>query len=164
MRLETLMKAQNDKANKLEALIEIGDLSEDNFADLGLKGVALHRFNQDRRQAFHDIALAKAYGPNEVRPGGPKRFEQETRYAASTTTIEPMRPIELYKTQVDRDQRRFVTEYSVVFKNKLDLTSRHGQRRTMHLLKIIITAMSHEIVYRSVKTLVIKDKPTLMII
>jgi hypothetical protein len=88
-----LMKAQNDKANKLEALIEIGDLSKDNFADLGLKGVALHRFNQDRRQAFHDISLTKAYGPNEVRPGGPNRFQQETRYAASTTTIEPMRPI-----------------------------------------------------------------------
>jgi hypothetical protein len=88
-----LMKAQNDKANKLEALIETGDLTEDNCADLGLKGIVLHRFIQDRRQSFHDIALAKAYGPNKVRPGGPKRFEQETRYTASTTTIEPMRPI-----------------------------------------------------------------------
>jgi hypothetical protein len=50
-----LMKAQNDKANKLEALIETGDLTEDNCADLGLKGIVLHRFIQDRRQAFHDI-------------------------------------------------------------------------------------------------------------
>jgi hypothetical protein len=101
-----LIKAQNDKANKLEALIEIGDLTEDNYADLGRKGIVLHQFIQDHRQAFHEIALAKAYGPNKVRPGGPKRFEQETRYAASTTTIEPMWPIELYKTQVDRDQQR----------------------------------------------------------
>jgi hypothetical protein len=35
-------KAQNNKANKLEALIEIGDLTEDNYAYLGLKGVVLH--------------------------------------------------------------------------------------------------------------------------
>jgi hypothetical protein len=96
------MKAENNKPNKLETLMEIGDLTEDNYADLGRKGVVLHRFIQDRRQAFHDIALARAYGL----PGGPKRFEQETRYAASTTTIEPMRPIELYKMQVDRDQQR----------------------------------------------------------
>jgi hypothetical protein len=56
-----LMNAQKDKANKLEPLIEIGDLSEDNFADLGLKGIAVHQFNQERGQFFHNIALAKAY-------------------------------------------------------------------------------------------------------
>jgi hypothetical protein len=100
------MKAQNDKANKIEALIEIGDLTQDNIADLGRKGIVLHQYNQDHRHAFHDKALSKAHGPNEVRPGVPTRFEKETRYAASTTTIEPMRPIELYKTQVDRDQQR----------------------------------------------------------
>jgi hypothetical protein len=101
-----LIKAQNNKANKIEALIEIGNLSVENFNDLGLKGVALHQRNQDRRQDFHDRALSKAYGPNEVRPGGPKRLEKEIRYAASTTTIEPMLPIELYTTHVKRDQRR----------------------------------------------------------
>jgi hypothetical protein len=36
-----LIKAQNNKANKIEALIEIGDLSEEKFHNLGLKGVAL---------------------------------------------------------------------------------------------------------------------------
>jgi hypothetical protein len=72
-----LIKAQNNKANKIEALIEIGDLRDE-----------------------------KAYGSKEVRPGGPKRFEKETRYAASTTTIETMLPIELYTTHVNRDQRR----------------------------------------------------------
>jgi hypothetical protein len=38
-----LIKAQNDKANKIEALIEIGNLSNANFQDLGLKG--LHYIN-----------------------------------------------------------------------------------------------------------------------
>jgi hypothetical protein len=124
-----LIKAQNDKANKIEALIEIGHLSEENFHDLGLKGVALHQRNQDRRQDFHDRALSKAYGPKEVRPGGPKRFDKEIRYAASTTTIDTMPPIELYTTHVNRDQRRL--------SNRLQ----HGQRCTLHLLKQIQKAM-----------------------
>jgi biotin synthase-like enzyme len=38
-----LIKAQNNKANKIEALIEIGDLRDENFQDLGLKG--LHYIN-----------------------------------------------------------------------------------------------------------------------
>jgi hypothetical protein len=97
------IKAQNDKANKKEALIEIGNLSNEIIHDLGLKGVALHQYNQDRRQAFHDRALSKAYGSKEVRPGGPKRFEKEIRYAASITTIDTMLPIELYTTYVNRD-------------------------------------------------------------
>jgi hypothetical protein len=37
-----LMKAQNDNANKLEALIEIGDLTNENYAELGFKGIELH--------------------------------------------------------------------------------------------------------------------------
>jgi hypothetical protein len=61
---------------------------------------------QDRRQTFHDAALAKAHGPTNVRPGVPARFENEVRYAASTTSIETMRPIEVYKAHVERDQRR----------------------------------------------------------
>jgi hypothetical protein len=100
------MKAQNDKANKLKALIEMGDLDNNEYTDLGLKGIELHRYMQDRRQVYHDAALTKAHGPTHVRPGGPARFEREVRYAASTASIEPMQPIELYKAHVDRDQRR----------------------------------------------------------
>jgi hypothetical protein len=101
-----LMKAQNDKANKLEAIIEIGDLTNDEYTDLGFKGIKFHRFMQDRRQKYHDAALTKANGPTHVRPGDPATFEKEVRYAASTTSIETMQPIELYKGHVDRDQRR----------------------------------------------------------
>jgi hypothetical protein len=36
------MKAQNDKTNKLEALIEMGDLEDTEYTDLGLKGIELH--------------------------------------------------------------------------------------------------------------------------
>jgi hypothetical protein len=89
-----LMKAQNDKTNKLEALIKIGDLYNNEYTNLGLKVIELHRFMQDRRQIYHDAALTKAHGPTHVRPRGPVRFEKEVRYAASTTSIEIMQPIE----------------------------------------------------------------------
>jgi hypothetical protein len=88
-----LIKAQNDKANKIEGLIEKGDLSNKFFHNFDLKGFTLYQHNRDPRQAFHDRALSKAYGPKEVRPGGPKRFEKEIRYAASTTMIDTMPPI-----------------------------------------------------------------------
>jgi hypothetical protein len=88
-----LIKAQNNKANKLEALIEMGDLEDNEYTDLGLKGIELHRFMQDRGQIYHDADLTKAHGPFHVRPGGPARFEKEVRYAASTASIEPMQPI-----------------------------------------------------------------------
>jgi hypothetical protein len=88
-----LMKSQNDKANKLEALIEIGDLDNNEYTELDLKGIELHQFMQDRRKIYHDAALTKAHGPTHVRPGGPARFEKEVRYAASTASIEPMQPI-----------------------------------------------------------------------
>jgi DNA polymerase III alpha subunit len=88
-----LMKAQNHKANKLEALIKMGALDDNEYRDLGLKGSELHRYMQDRRQVYHDAALTKAHGPTHVRPGGPARFEKEVRYAASTASIEPIQPI-----------------------------------------------------------------------
>jgi hypothetical protein len=88
-----LIKAQNDKANKLEALMEIGDLDDNEYTDLGIKGIELHRFMQDHRQVYHDAALTKAHGSTHVGPGGPARFEKEVRYAASTASIEPMQPI-----------------------------------------------------------------------
>jgi hypothetical protein len=129
-----LIKAQNDKANKIEALIEIADLSDENFQDSGLKGVALRQYNQDRRQALHNRALSKAYGSNEVRPGGPKRFEKEKRYAASTTRIETMLPIELYKTQVDRDQQRLSNriQRSIQIQEQEQIRSRMSTRPKAH--------------------------------
>jgi hypothetical protein len=54
-----LMESQNDKANKLKALIEMGALDDNDYTDLGLKGIALHRYMQDRRQVYHDTALTK---------------------------------------------------------------------------------------------------------
>jgi hypothetical protein len=64
---------------------------------------------QDRTQVYHDAALAKAHGPFHVRPGGPARFEKEVRYVASTASVEPMHPIELYQAHVDKDQRRLTS-------------------------------------------------------
>jgi hypothetical protein len=129
-----LIKAQNDKANKIVALIEIGDLSAENFHDLGLKGVALHQYNQDRRQTFHDRALSKAYVPKEVRPGGPKIFEKETRYAASTTMMDTMLPIELYTTYVNRDQRRLSNrlQRSIQIQEQEQLRSKRSTRPKVH--------------------------------
>jgi hypothetical protein len=69
-----LMKTQYDKINQLEALIDIGDLENQEYKELGLKCNELHRYIQDRRQIYHDAALAKAHGlknPFPVRPGGP---------------------------------------------------------------------------------------------
>jgi hypothetical protein len=87
------MKAQNEKTNKLQALIEMGDLEDTEYTNLGLKGIVLHRYMQDRRHMYCDADLTKANGPFHVRPGGPARFEKEVRYAASTASIEPMQPI-----------------------------------------------------------------------
>jgi hypothetical protein len=127
-----LIKAQNKKANKIEALIEIGDLSDEHFHDLGLKGVALPLYNQDRRQVFHDRALSKGYGPKEVRPGGPKRFEKEIRYAASTTTIDTMLPIELYTTYVNRDQESNRLQSSIQIQEQEQLRSKRSTRTKVH--------------------------------
>jgi hypothetical protein len=71
-----LIMAQKDKANKLEALIEIGDLDENEHTDLGIKGIELYRFMQYRRQIYHDVDPTKAHGPTHVRPGGLARFEK----------------------------------------------------------------------------------------
>jgi hypothetical protein len=84
----------------------MGALEDNEYTDLGLEGIELHRFMQDHRQIYHDAALTKAHRPYHVRPGGPARFEKEVRYAASTASIEPMQPVELYKAHVDKDQRR----------------------------------------------------------
>jgi hypothetical protein len=128
-----LIKAQNDKANKIEALIEIADLS-DFFFKIWVVKVALHQYNQDRRQAFHDRALSKAYGSKGFRPGGPKRLEKEKRYAASTTTIETMLPIELYTTHVNRDQRRLSNrlQRSIQIQEQEQLRSRMSTRPKAH--------------------------------
>jgi hypothetical protein len=75
----------------------MGALDDNEYTDLGIKGIELNQYMQDRRQEYHDAALTKAHGPNHVRPGGPVRFEKEVKYAASTASIEPMQPIELYK-------------------------------------------------------------------
>jgi hypothetical protein len=102
-----LMKSQNNKTNKLEALIEIGDLENKEYKELGLKGIEFHQYMQDCRQIYHDAA--KDHGPFHVRPGGRARFEKEVRYAASTASVEPMQPIELYRAHVDKDQRRLTS-------------------------------------------------------
>jgi hypothetical protein len=99
-----LMKTQKNKTNKLKVCIEKGDLENQEYRELGLKGIELHRYMQDRRQLYHDTALAKAHGPFPVRPGGTARFEKEIRYNVSTASVEPMQPIELYQAYVDKDQ------------------------------------------------------------
>jgi hypothetical protein len=57
-----LVKTQYNKTDQLEALIEMGDLEDDEYEEFGTKGIKLHRLIQDRRQVCHDTALADAHG------------------------------------------------------------------------------------------------------
>jgi hypothetical protein len=123
-----LMKTQYDKTNQLKALIEMGDLEDNEYEDLGLKGMKLHRLIQDRRQVYHDMALADAHGlknPFPVGPGGPAQFEREQRYEASTASIATMQPIDLYQNYVYKDQRRLTSrlQHSIRTKVRSDLST-----------------------------------------
>jgi hypothetical protein len=58
-----------------------------------------------------------------------------------------MRPIELCKTQVERDQGRLSNRIQRSIQEQIRSNKSTRQRRTMHHLNIIITAMSQEIVH-----------------
>jgi hypothetical protein len=117
-----LIKTQNDKENKLEALKEMGNLEDTEYTELGLKGIELHRFMQDRRQIYRDAALTKANGPIHVRPGGPARFEKEVRYAASIDSIETM---QLFWKSAQIMTSRYLGK-------ELRLTGRNATQLTLH--------------------------------
>jgi hypothetical protein len=99
-----LIKTQYNKTNQLKALIEMGDLEDNEYEELGTKGMILHRIIQDRRQVYHDTALADAHGlknPFPVGPGGPAQFEREQKYEASNASKATMQPIDLYQAIVN---------------------------------------------------------------
>jgi hypothetical protein len=117
-----LVKTQYDKTNQLKALIEMGDLEDDEYEDLGNKGMKLHRLIQDCRQVYHDTALADAHGlrnPFPVAPRGPPRFNKEQRYQDSDASIQTLQPLDLYHAVVDKDQRRLTSRLKSSIKTKV---------------------------------------------